>query len=524
MAFSPRGLLRRVTRPDTAVGAGILVSRFAGLLRVRLIAREFGQNSIAVDAFNAAFRIPNLLQNLFGEGALSGSFIPVHSALRARGEHESAAQVARTFFALLTGGISVLVLLGVLAAPLLVELVAPGFTGEKRELAVRLVRILFPGAGILVASAWCLGVLNSHGRFLLAYLAPVGWNAAMIATLLLFGGRTDLDRLAIALAWGSVAGSVIQFGVQARQAWTLTRHDLAFGITAPVRLVVRNFMPVLVSRGAVQLTGYIDTMIASLLPTGAVTGLTNAQILYTLPVSLFGIAISASELPAMSGDAARDRAPGARFEALSRRIDAALERMAFFVVPSAVAFAALGDVIAGVLLQTGRFTAADSRYVWAILAGSSIGLLATTMARLYSAAHYAVGDTKSPLRFALLRLVIVTTLGYLCAIVLPPALRIAPHWGAAGLTSSAGLAGWIEFVLLRASLNRRIGETGLPRAHAARLWLSAAGAGLAAFLVRRLLPPIGPLFTGAIVLPLYGALYLGLAAVSGVPMPGFRRR
>ena len=170
-----------MTRPDTAVGAGILVSRFAGLLRVRLIAREFGQNSIAVDAFNAAFRIPNLLQNLFGEGALSGSFIPVHSALRARGEHESAAQMARTFFALLTGGISVLVLLGVLAAPLLVELVAPGFTGEKRELAVRLVRILFPGAGILVASAWCLGVLNSHGRFLLAYPAPVGWNAAMIA-------------------------------------------------------------------------------------------------------------------------------------------------------------------------------------------------------------------------------------------------------------------------------------------------------------------------------------------------------
>jgi len=506
------------------VGVGILVSRFAGLLRVRLIAREFGQNSIAVDAFNAAFRIPNLLQNLFGEGALSGSFIPVHSALRARGEHETAAQTARTFFAILTCGIALLVLLGVLAAPLLVEVVAPGFTGDKRELAVRLVRILFPGAGILVASAWCLGVLNSHGRFLLAYLAPVAWNAAMIGTLLLFGGRRDLDQLAIALAWGSVVGSLLQFGVQARQAWALTRHDLRLGMTEPVRQVVRNFMPVLVSRGAVQLTGYIDTMIASLLPTGAVTGLTNAQILYTLPVSLFGIAISASELPAMSGDAARDRAPGARFDALSRRIDAALQRMAFFVVPSAVAFALLGEVIAGVLLQTGRFTAADSRYVWAILAGSSIGLLATTMARLYSAAHYAVGDTKSPLRFALLRLVIVTTLGYACAILLPPRLGIAAHWGAAGLTSSAGVAGWIEFALLRASLNRRIGPTGLPRPRAARLWLSAGAAGGGAFLVRWILPPFGPLAIGAIVLPLYGCLYLALAALTGVPLPGLRRR
>ena len=523
MAFSVRALARRVARPDTAVGAGILVSRFAGLLRVRLIAREFGQNSIAVDAFNAAFRIPNLLQNLFGEGALSGSFIPVHSALRARGEHEAAAQTARTFFALLTLAIAILVLLGVTAAPLLVDLVAPGFSGAKRELAVRLVRILFPGAGILVASAWCLGVLNSHGRFLLAYTAPVAWNAAMIGTLVLFGGRQDLDTMAIYLAWGSVVGSLLQFGVQARQAWALTRHDLRFGLTAPVRQVMRNFMPVLVSRGAVQLTGYIDTMIASLLPTGAVTGVTNAQILYTLPVSLFGIAISASELPAMSGDAARDRAPGARYDALSRRIDAALTRMAFFVIPSAVAFAALGDVIAGVLLQTGRFTATDSRYVWGILAGSSIGLLATTMARLYSVAHYAIGDTKSPLRFAVLRLVAVTTLGYLCAIVVPPALGIAPHWGAAGLTGSAGVAGWMEFALLRRSINRRIGPTGLPRAHAARLWLAAIVAGACAFAVRRMLPSFGPIVAGAIVLPLFGTLYLGLAALSGIQLPGFGR-
>ena len=120
----------------------------------------------------------------------------------------------------------------------------------------------------------------------------------------LFGGRHDLDALAIYLAWGSVVGSLLQFAVQAPQAWSLTRHDGAMALTQPVRQVVRNFVPVLVSRGAVQLTGYIDTMIASLLPTGAVTALTNAQILYTLPVSLFGMAISASELPAMSGDAA----------------------------------------------------------------------------------------------------------------------------------------------------------------------------------------------------------------------------
>ena len=506
------------------MAAGILTSRLAGLLRVRLIAREFGQNSIAVDAFNAAFRIPNLLQNLFGEGALSGSFIPVHSALRARGDHEAAAHTARVFFALLSLAIAVLVLVGVLGAPFLVNLVAPGFQGDKRELATRLVRILFPGAGILVASAWCLGVLNSHGRFLLAYMAPVAWNAAMIGTLLIFGGRHDLDTLAVYLAWGSVIGSFLQFIVQAPQAWQLTRHDLELGLTPHVRQVVRNFMPVLVSRGAVQLTAYIDTMIASLLPTGAVTGLTNAQILYTLPVSLFGIAISASELPAMSGDAAVDTAPGGRFEALSRRIDAALQRMAFFVIPSAVAFASLGDVIAGVLLQTGRFTASDSRYVWGILAGSSIGLLATTMARLYSVAHYAIGDTTSPLRFATIRLIAVTTLGYVCAILLPPVLQIAPHWGAAGLTASAGVAGWIEYVMLRGSLDRRVGVTGLSRARAGRIWAAAILAGGGAFVVRRLLPPLNPVLVGGVVLPVFGLLYWALAAVAGIPNPGARRR
>src|SRR6059058_5938583 len=177
----PRPAERSAARASALVAAGILLSRTAGLIRVSVFAHYFGQQSDAADAFNAAFRIPNLLQNLFGEGALSGSFIPVHAALRARGEHDAAAETARTIFAL---AISILVLLGILTAPVLVDAIAPGFHGDKRALTVHLVRVLFPGAGILVISAWCLGVLNSHGRFLLAYTAPVAWNAAMIATLL----------------------------------------------------------------------------------------------------------------------------------------------------------------------------------------------------------------------------------------------------------------------------------------------------------------------------------------------------
>src|SRR5262245_24388056 len=194
---------RGTQRSAVMVAAGIFFSRLAGLVRIRVIAHYFGLQSDAADAFNAAFRIPNFLQNLFGEGALSASFIPVYARLLAQDKGKEADRVAGAVGALLGLIVAVLVLVGVLAAPMLGRVLALGFTGEKLELTIRIVRILFPGAGLLVLSAWCLGVLNSHHRFLLSYAAPIMWNVAMIATLLWFGGRSDLSRLAVLLAWGS---------------------------------------------------------------------------------------------------------------------------------------------------------------------------------------------------------------------------------------------------------------------------------------------------------------------------------
>lgn len=501
-----------------SVGAGILISRLAGVVRASLFAKYFGQQSEAADAFNQAFKIPNLLQNLFGEGALSGSFIPVHAGLRARGEHDAAAQVARTVFALLTLTISILVLLGIIAAPLLVTLIAPGFEGERRDLTIRLVKILFPGAGLLVASAWCLGVLNSHGRFLLSYTAPVAWNAAMITTLVAVGWDYDVNTLALYLAWASVVGSFLQFAVQAPIAWRLSRHSGRLALSEPVRQAARTFVPVMISRGAVQISSYIDAVIASWLPMGAVTALTNTQMLYTLPISLFGVSISAAELPAMSGDAAQSG-----YAALRARVDAALKRLAFFIVPSAVAFMFLGDVIAGAVFERGRFMAADSEYVWTLLAGASLGLLASTMARLYAVAHYALGDTKRPLRFALVRLTIVTVVGYVLAIVVPPYLDMESKYGATGLTLAGSVAGWFEYLLLRRSLRARIGPTGLAFSYGARVWLAAILAALLAWVARMLLPPLGPLPRAAIVLPIFGLAFFGVAFVTRLPIPGLRR-
>ena len=262
------------------VGAGILASRLAGLVRQKVFAHYFS-TSLAADAFNAAFRIPNMLQNLFGEGVLSASFIPAYAGLLARKQEKDANRLAGAVISALAFVASILVLIGVIAAPLLVGVIAPGFTGEKRDLTVQLVRILFPGAALLVFGAWCLGILNSHRRFFMSYAAPVAWNLAMIGALIIFGpGRSQSD-LVVILAWASVAGSALQFGVQLPLVIRLTRGaspNLTFS-SPEVRSVFRNFVPVFVGRGVVQISAFIDSFIASWLPTGAVavvgSGTTN---------------------------------------------------------------------------------------------------------------------------------------------------------------------------------------------------------------------------------------------------------
>jgi putative peptidoglycan lipid II flippase len=497
----------RTGRHAFLVAAGILISRLVGLVRQRIFGHYFGLTDTA-DAFTAAFRVPNLLQNLFGEGVLSASFIPVYARLLAQDDEEESGRVAGAVGAVLALTASVLVLIGILAAPWLIWIIAPGFHGEKRELTIQLVRILFPGAGLLVFSAWCLGILNSHRRFFLSYASPVIWNAAMIGTLVAFGTR-ELNSLAVYLAWGSVIGSALQFGIQLPVVLRLARKlRLHFDTdTAHVREVLRNFVPVFFSRGAVQISSYVDSIIASLAGEGAVSALTFAQSINTLPVSLFGMAISVAELPAMSS-ALGDQAAVAT--QLQTRLNSGLRRIAFFVVPSAIAFLALGDVITAALYQTGNFTHDKTIYVWAILAGSAVGLLASTLGRLYSSTYYALRDTRTPLRYAVVRVALTTVLGYLCAILLPRWLGLDARWGMAGLTASAGMAGWVEFVLLRRTLNLRIGSTGIPASLAARLWISAALAAAAGWAVKLALGHHGAIVNAVAILGCYGMVYFGL--------------
>ena len=318
------------------VGAGILISRIVGLIRQRIFAHYFGSSGVA-DAFTAAFRIPNFLQNVFGEGALSASFIPVYAKLLAQGDEKEARRVANAIFGLLALVTTIIVLIGVLAAPVIVTLIAAGFHDERRELTIQLVRIFFPGAALLVLSAWCLGVLNSHHKFFVSYTAPVAWNLAIIAALLFFGSRMDLPPLARAVAWGSVVGSALQFGVQLPTVLRLLQHfrpQLDIG-SQNVLQVIRNFFPVFMSRGVVQISAFVDQFLATFLGQGAVVALTYAQSLYTLPVSLFGMSVSAAELPAMSKALGTEQVIA---DTLRKRLNRGLQRIAFFIVPCSVAF------------------------------------------------------------------------------------------------------------------------------------------------------------------------------------------
>ena len=506
---------RSTGRAAALVGAGIFLSRIAGLVRQRVLAHYLGLSD-AADALSAAFRIPNLLQNLFGEGVLSASFIPVYARLLGEGKEDEADRVAGAIATLLGLAVAAVVALGVVAAGPLVTVLAPGFTGEKRVLTVALVRILFPGAGLLVLSAWCLGILNSHRRFFLSYAAPVAWNVVIIGTALVAGRGRAAETVVVWVAWGAVAGALAQLLVQLPTVLALARGlRLSFGHGHPgVRMAIHNFWPALAGRGANQISAYVDGVIASLLGTGAAAAVANAQLLYTLPVSLFGMSVSAAELPELSAVGGDD---AARRAAIVRRIEAAQQRLAFFVVPCAAAFVTIGHVVAGAVFQTGRFSADDSRYVWAILAGSAVGLLAATLSRLTSSALYATGDTRTPMRYALVRVGLTTVLGFAVALGAPRLLGVEARWGAAGLTATAGFAAWVEFALLRRAVGRRLGTPHFAAGVLIRLWSAALAASAAGWGVLLLLGPAGPLVTAAVVLSAFAAVYGAATLAVGVP-------
>lgn len=530
-------------RAALLVSAGIFLSRIAGLVRARAVAHWLG-TGFAADAVSFAIRIPNLLQNLLGEGVLSASFIPVYAEM-SEDDEEAAGRLAGAVAGLLAaaaGGAALLI--AVLAAPL-TSLIAPGLDGVPRETTIVLLRIVAPGTALLVLSAWCLGILNTHRQFFLSYVSPVVWNAAQIA-FLMAGGLLAWRQIALAeaLAWGVVVGGLLQFLVQlpaVRRAEPNLR--LSFDRSAPgVSETLSRFGPAVLGRGVVQISAFVDLALASLIANGARASLDQAQVLYLLPISLFAMSVAAAELP----DLARERRGSA--EQARRRIVDGLGRIQFFVAFSALAYLLAGAAIAGAVFQSGRFGQDSTALVGTILAAYALGIPAISASRLLQNVAFSQGDTRSPAIIAAIRVVIAAGLG--AALMFPLDGRAVLldgsttadetviveaegdylatergqadgrdgllRMGAVGLAIGSAAASWVEFALLATLVRRRVPglRLGPPMLRPVPSLVPTIGVLLALGAVTT---GLHPLLRALLILGPAGLTYVGVANAIGAP-------
>ena len=530
--------------------AGILTSRVFGVLRVSLVARYLGIGAHA-DVLRAGFGIPNLLQNLLGEGALSAAFIPVYSRMLKEGRPEDAGRFAGSIFGLLVAVVSVTVLLGMALAHPICWVLLRGFaqdaaavaegtqTVDRLALTVTMVRLAFPMAGLLVLSAWALGILNSHRRFLLPYLAPVAWNVAIIGALLVAGSlaginafesgglspeRFDLGTLTIVLRaayLGGLAGGLLQFLVQLP---LVARVIKGFRISwsthiSGVRTAIRAAGPAIAGRGVAQVSAYLDLLLASFLAVGALAALRYAQVLYLLPVSLFGMSVAAAELPELSRIGKED------VPALAQRLRRGLRQGLFLAVPTAVGYIALGYLLIGGLYRAGLFGTDGTWLCYGTLVAYSLGLLATTCSRLMQNAFWALGDTKKPAQIALVRLVISTLVAvptmlfldrFSVDVFLTEGTSLL-YFGAVGLAIGSAAAAWTEFSLLRRTLVRRVREPIMTWRAVGSMLLLAAIAALPALGLWSLIAAWSGLIKALLTVAVFAGAYLGLAWWQGRP-------
>ena len=464
-------------RNAMVVGAGILLSRLSGLIRELIFAGLLGTR-VAADAFKAALQIPGLLQNILGEGTLSASFIPTYSRLIDEDKsEEEPGVVAGTIATLLGLATSAVVIVGILAARPLTKVLLPLLPNETFELTVSLVRVMWAGLGFIVLSSWCLGVLNAHRKFFLAFAAPILWNAAQIVFALIAWTQNWSDAsIAKAAAWGVLVGGILQFIIQIPVVMKVS-PSLKLGLkrgSNAVREIVSKFFPAVMGRGIVQFSGFLDLFLAGFLATGAFTALSLAQIIYMLPIGLFVMSIISADLPEFSRD--RDNTSAVR-----RRFIASSERIGFYLVFSSIAFITMGEPLVDFLFERGKFTSEDTLYIWVVLAAYSLGLYATGMSRLYQNLCYSYGDVKGPARLAGFRVLVAGSLGFLLmfqldrfaiddnSIVrigdfpsfsplpeLARALDTTPQpLGALGLALGSSVAAWAEYFLLRKRVAER---------------------------------------------------------------------
>ena len=530
------------TSGSNLVAAGIFLSRIAGIVRTVVIGVVLGSGS-AADSFSFAMRVPNLLQNLLGEGSLSASFIPVYARLVEEGDEKRASALAGAVLSILALVTGVIVLIVVLAARPLVWLFTDWESDPARyELTIELFRVTTIGIGFLVISAWCLGVLNSHRSFFLSYAAPVLWNLAQIIALVVAAATAlSVADGAVLLAWAVVVGGLLQVAIQIPRVRgyvpslrpTLRRDAL-------VNDVIRRFLPAVGARGVVQVSSFVDTFFLTLLVGGAASFYLYALPLYVTPISLFGFSVAAAELAEMSRRSQQ-------LNALAARITPALRKT---VVPAGfvtAAYLAAGptwtDALYGWisrLFSRGLTDPAGILVIGYLLMAMAVGLPAAITARVTQNTLYSLGDVRGPARIAVVRVIISVAASYLLMLQLdwltfdgtsivefgafphwpaweqvPESRRalagVTPHLGVVGIGLGSSIAAWVEWTMLRVRLRSRLGSAGAGAVSSdwgLNVFIAGVGAGAAMFMATLVpLPsPVDAIVTALIGLAVYGSL------------------
>ena len=437
---------RKVARAAGVVGVSTLLSRIAGYVRDMLFASFFGAGMVA-DAFIAAFRIPNLLRRLFGEGSLSIAFVPVFTETLVKGDREEGLCLAVSALKLLLVGLSVIALAGVVLAPTIITIVAPGFSHlpEKMALTVALTRIMFPYVILIGLVALCMGILNALGHFAAPAVAPVLLNLAMIGAMYAVSRFSDSETVQImGLAGGVLAGGVLQLALQLPY---LVRHGVRFwspsGMWHPAMKKVGILMlPTIFGAAVYQINIVVGTLLASLLPEGSVACLYYADRLVQFPLGIFAQAAATAVLPSLSRQAANGDHVG-----MGETFGHALSLVLYITIPAMVGLIVLRDPIVALLFKRGAFDTETARLTSDALLYYALGLWAFSAVRIVVPTFYAMQDTRTPVKTATIAIAANILLG----------MALMGPMKHCGLALATSLASMVNLVLLVAVLRNKLG-------------------------------------------------------------------
>ncbi len=510
--------IKKKTPASLVKNAGIisgatLLSRVLGFVRDMVIASYLG-TSIYADAFFVAFRIPNLLRRLFGEGSLTSAFVPVFSSYLAAGNRGEARKIAQTAMTLTAIVLTLVTLCGILFSPFIISLIAPGFaaTPQKFELAVYLNRLMFPYILLISLVALAMGILNADDHFLTPALAPVLLNLCMIAAAL--GLTPLLGNAALALAVGVILGGIAQLALQLP---VLKKHGFPFrprfNFRHPaIKRIIILMGPSLLGLAITQITIFFNTLLASYLVDGSISYLYFADRLIQFPLGVFAVALGTAVLPALSRAAA-----GQHWREYSETFSLALRLLIFITLPAMAGLIVLSRPIVYLLFERGHFGPHSTLMVAQTIIAYASGLWAYAALRIVVPAFYSLQDTKTPVKAGAVALVV----NLIAAVVL---MQFLQHLGLALATAiSSSVNCLLLLYLLKKKLGQEIQITGSGRA-----FLQSAGASLlmaAVILLLNRLPATALVYENhfhealrlVLRITLGLAVYLGCARLLGSP-------